>query len=544
MRRIFMLLTAGVFAVALFAGCSEQKEEQTPPDDVQTDNTEDADVVIFVDPLLETMVREAMGITEGDITAEQAEAVTELVLGIDWQQDAKEGSQIKDISGLEKFTNLENLELHFHAITDISPLAGLVKLNSLSLGGNPVEDITPLAGLTNLGWLTLFNCQAQDYTPLANLTGLGGLLMDHSTISDASMLSGLTQLWWLSLSNTQVSDVSPLAGLTNLRQLQLAGCPIKDYSPLAGIYPNLEEADFTIVASLRELGFAPIDNAPQVESYKTEEMYILVNHAEWGENDNKEQENAVLLCKNYGTENEITVIYYPDTRVYLVFSESGNFRYTYDSQNDIIDVENGGDNANAFMEQAYDSVDPYPVLTPIKDFMNVLTQTFGVSADILYNLPREEKVMDSSSLAALGFVADQKNAWYLFEQHEPRYYSVTINNPEWGVWEEGGDVSVFTPLSDEYRIVVTYYLDEKKFAVGADDNNGGGAKYEYYIETNEHTDGWCSDEELTVEQYFKKAIDDQAIDDVYLYPVQLMQQYISDTFGLTIEELYALPTGE
>jgi hypothetical protein len=196
------------------------------------------------------------------------------------------------------------------------------------------------------------------------------------------------------------------------------------------------------------------------------------------------------------------------------------------------------------MGKAYDSVDPYPVLTPIKDFMNILTQTFGVSADILYNLPREEKAVDSSSLAALGFVADQESAWYLFEQHTPQYYSVTINNPEWGAWEEGGDVSVFTPLSDEYRIVVTYYIDEKKFAVGADDNDGGGAKYEYYIETNEHSDSWCSDEELTVEQYFSKAIDDSAVDDVYPYPVQLMQKYISDTFGLTIEELYALPSGD
>ena len=542
MRKIFILLTAVVFAVSLFAGCSGQKEEQTPPDDVQTDTPEETDIVVFADPLLESMVREAMGKPEGDITAAEAETVTELNLSVDYQQTPAEGSQIKDISGLESFTNLENLELHFHAVTDISPLAGLVKLNSLSLGGNPVADITPLSGLLNLEWLTLFNCQAQDYVPLANLTGLGGLLMDHSTISDASVLSGLTQLWWLGLSNTQVSDVSPLSTLVNLTKLQLAGCPVTDYSPLAEIYPNLEEADFTIVASLRELGFAPIDNAPQVESYKTDGMYILVTHAEWGENDNKEQENAVLLCKNYGTENEITVIYYPDTGGYLVFCNPRNFRYTF--INEKVDMEYGEEEANTFMNEVYDEVDPYPVLTPIKDFMNILTQTFGVSADILYNLPREEKVIDASSLAALGFVADQESAWYLYEQHEPRYYSVTINNPEWGAWEEGGDVSVFTPLSDDYRVVVTYDIDEKKFVVGADDNDGGGAKYEYFIETNEHIDGWCSDEESTVEQYFKKAVDDSEVEDVYLYPVQLMQQYISDTFGLAIEELYELSSEE
>ena len=60
----------------------------------------------------------------GDITLAEAEAVTELQLGIDWQPQAP-NSQITDISGLEHFINLEDLNLSFHAITDISPLAGL-----------------------------------------------------------------------------------------------------------------------------------------------------------------------------------------------------------------------------------------------------------------------------------------------------------------------------------------------------------------------------------------------------------------------------------
>ncbi len=93
----------------------------------------------------------------------------------------------KDISGLENFKNLENLNLNFHAIEDISPLSGLTKLRSLSLGGNPVADIAPLSNLTGLGSLTLFNCQAKDYTPLSKLSGLGMLLLEYSTISDVSM---------------------------------------------------------------------------------------------------------------------------------------------------------------------------------------------------------------------------------------------------------------------------------------------------------------------------------------------------------------------
>ena len=207
MKKLLATLLVMIMVCAL-AACSP------PPEPEKT--------VVFSDPLLEEMVRTAMNKPEGDITLAEAETVTELKLSIDWQQEPAPNTQIKDISGLENFKNLEILELHFHAITDISPLAGLTKLANLSLGGNPIADITPLAGLTSLGALTLFSCQAQDYTPLANLTGLGMLLMDHSTISDVSMLSGLTELWWLGLTNTQVSDVSPLTTLTNLRKLQLS----------------------------------------------------------------------------------------------------------------------------------------------------------------------------------------------------------------------------------------------------------------------------------------------------------------------------------
>ena len=540
MMKISLCIIIVIIIVISMAACGTPASEEIISATPST--TETTEIVTFNDSVLEAMVREAIGIPEGDITVEEAEAVTELILSIDYQQDPAEGSQITDLTGIEYFINLENLELHFHAITNISPLAELTKLNSLSLGGNPVADIAPLSKLTNLGWMTLFNCQADDYSSLANLTGLGGLLMDHSTISDVSMFSGLTQLWWLGLSNTQVSDVAPLATLVNLTKLQLEGCPITDYSPLAGIYPNLEEADFTIVYSLRELGFAPIDNAQQVESYKTDEMYILVHHTAWGAQENKDQENAVILSRNYSNENEITVIYYPDNKDYLVFSNAKDFRYIYDSQNEETRFEYGEENANEFMAEAYNEVDPYPLLTPIKDFISTLADTFGVSADILYSLPRE--VADTSSLTALEFIADPENAWYLYEQLEPRYYSVTINNPEWGSWEEGGDVSVFTPLSNEYRIVVTYSIDERKFAVGADDNDGGGAKFEYFLDTSEHIDGWCSSEEMTLEEYFINAYNDPGIEDIYLYSVKIMENYINDTFGMSIEELYSLPVGE
>jgi hypothetical protein len=77
-----------------------------------------------------------------------------------------------------------------------------------------------------------------------------------------------------------------------------------------------------------------------------------------------------------------------------------------------------------------------------------------------------------------------------------------------------------------------------------DDNSQGGGSFEYFIDTGEHFDIWCSYPDKTVEEYFTKAYNDPAIMDVYQHSVDLMEQYVSDTFGMTIEELYTLPTGE
>lgn len=546
MKKILCVSLAAMLALGLL-GCGTPAATEAPTSALAAEPTAES-VVVFADPVLEAMVRAAMGKPEGDITVAEAEAVKELKLGIDWQQQPAENTQIKDISGLENFKNLENLELQFHAITDISPLAGLTKLTSLALGGNPVADVSPLAGLTSLGSLTLFNCQAQDYTPLANLTGLGMLLMDYSTISDVSMLSSLTELWWLGLANTQVSDVSPLSTLSNLRKLQLAGCPVSDYSPLSAIYANLEEKDFSIVASLRELGFTTNDSAPEVEGYKTEEMYVLVNRAEWGDMNTEDEVNMVLagevnmvlLCRNYGTENEITVIYYPDEKKSLVFSHPKDFRYTFDHKNDEMNMEYGEDRAAAFMAEAYDEVDPYLLLTPIKDFDRVMADTFGVSANTLYTLPREteaaqpaeQPAASENSLIGLGFGFDDAGTCGVYEQHEPHYMSVAIHRPEWGEWN--GDWNIeYMDVVNGYTMLMWYYANEGKWHIAIEGDNGGS--YDYYPATGEH-DGHPEN----IPQVFNAVFGTQG-DDFYDKPLAYFEQLVQERFGMSVEELYALP---
>ncbi len=198
------------------AACSPSASDLVDTQPSPTQQLAPEQTITFADPVLEAMVRAAIGKPDGDITVTDAEAVSVLILSSEWRRLLPDAAPIRDIGGLEYFKNLESLDLSFHAVADITPLAGLKKLTSLSLSNNPVTDISPLAGLTSLKVLILTGCKAQDYAPLAKLVNLDFLMLDHATIA----------------------DVSPLASLTKLKHLYLTGSPINNYFPRSDIYQN------------------------------------------------------------------------------------------------------------------------------------------------------------------------------------------------------------------------------------------------------------------------------------------------------------------
>ncbi|NLE12229.1 MAG: leucine-rich repeat domain-containing protein, partial [Clostridiales bacterium] len=510
MKRIISLLLIALLFVSL-AACAAQPAEQswqtvqpTQPSEQtaspqETDTPEPEKVVVFADPALEAMVRGAIGKPEGAITLAEAEAVTRLDVSFDWQQYVADAKPIEEISGLENFKNLESLDLSQNAIADITPLAGLTKLTLLVLDGNPVADIAPLGALTNLKVLAMSGCAAQDYSPLANLTGLECLMLKNSTLYDAS----------------------PLAGLKSLKRLYLEGCSLS-YSPLADIYDNLEEKDFIIASTLADLGFY-MDPGIKQACYDDEQVSVHINHGEWGEPNVEWGLNCVrtvFMADSYKAD----IGYYPIHDVYVVMAsneEGGALNYLFF----VADGGFGfgiGDRASSerHIRAIFPDADSEDLLlAPIEFHAAALEDIFGMTAAELFELP-----YSPPSLTSLGFVESEEVSGYLYVHNGAGdYFDLSIHDPKQEAWESGGEVCFFMPLSEEYRIAVTYHVNEKRFAVGADDNGGGGAKYDYFIDSDKHIDEWCSDRNMTVEQYFMKAINDPSITetaDVYKYSVK------------------------
>ncbi|MCB9230517.1 MAG: leucine-rich repeat domain-containing protein [Bacteroidia bacterium] len=171
-------------------------------------------------------------------------------------------SRVKDLSGLEKLTQLEILKLGGnHGISSLESIQGLKKLNTLDLFSNQVVDASPLAalpllehldiscngrldiqsltGLTQLKSLNLRMCGVEDISPLKSLVNLESLDLDHNRIRDPGPLESMTKLSYLTADGNLVEDLLPLLQLTCLKKCSLMGNKIKNI-PLGFNHPGMK----------------------------------------------------------------------------------------------------------------------------------------------------------------------------------------------------------------------------------------------------------------------------------------------------------------
>ncbi len=88
-----------------------------------------------------------------------------------------------------------------------------------------------------------------------------------------------------------------------------------------------------------------------------------------------------------------------------------------------------------------------------------------------------------------------------------------------------------------YVLRITYNADEDRYHISADKDNAGAA-FDYLSVTKEY--GWEYPDQDTVKRMFNGAFGTQG-EDFYEKPLAFFEQLLQERFGMSMEELYALP---
>ena len=193
-----------------------------------------AETVNIPDTNLRAAIAEALGKAPGDtITQADIAKLTHFIA-----HDAS----IRNLTGLEFATELEEIRCNNNLISDLSPLSTLMDLHTIEFRHNVIEDLSPVAGLISLRWLVVPYNLIADLSPVKGLVSLHGLDIGGNVITDYSALSGLIKLGRIWMGENPSADLSPLSGLISLTGYQSWGTPIFNVSALAEL-PKLTSLD-------------------------------------------------------------------------------------------------------------------------------------------------------------------------------------------------------------------------------------------------------------------------------------------------------------
>jgi len=140
------------------------------------------------------------------------------------------------------------------------------------------------------------------------------------------------------------------------------------------------------------------------------------------------------------------------------------------------------------------------------------------------------------SLTKLGFGFDQDGVCGVYQEHEPHYMNVAVHRPEWGEFNEDWNLEYLDEING-YGLRITYNLTNDQYHITID-NKGVSAAYDYSPSTKTYF-GEYPDVD-TVKKEFNGAFGTQDTE-FYDKPMAQFEAVVLDRFGLTLDELYALP---
>jgi LPXTG-motif cell wall-anchored protein len=179
---------------------------------------------------------------------------------------------IKDVSGLEYMTNLENLTLEEVELENVKFISKLRELKSVSITYSKLQDIGPLAELEHIENLSLRNNKISDLSPLSQMKNVKILDVNSNHIKDIKPLFTVTSLKTLTLANNQVSSAS-LEGIEQLKNVKKLSLSNNGLTNIEHITAMKKLADLDLSKNDLE-NITPLSKLSTVQSLDLEENYI------------------------------------------------------------------------------------------------------------------------------------------------------------------------------------------------------------------------------------------------------------------------------
>ncbi len=243
------------------------------------------------------------------------------------------GYKIRDLTGLESFENLRNLNVSENSFTTIEPLKYCKNITDLNASNSPISNnnnaIIELkqlrkldlsnTGMTNIDnlnkfinsfeeWetcyiddLNLSSNAIEDITGIEKMSEIQNLYISNNKLSDISNLEKLTKLKVLNVSSNNIEDISKLANIVTLRTLNISNNKIKDISSIykgitAFYFSGNNVKDITSLKKMTSLTDLVMNNN-KIEDI-TAIQNILINHEF-----SMEQQEIVRIIENDITGN-------------------------------------------------------------------------------------------------------------------------------------------------------------------------------------------------------------------------------------------------
>ncbi len=178
------------------------------------------------------------------------------------------GTNISDISPLEKITELRKLDLSNTAVSSLAPIANLKFMGELNINKTKVRDLEPIKNLKSLRKLYVNSNELTNIDAVQNLVKLTDFECVENLLKTIDSVKGLVNMEKFNCSLNEITNVNAVKDLIKITDLRFGKNQVESLDPLRNMI-DLVRLD---IFNNKITNLAPISN-----NYKIAFLYIDFN---------------------------------------------------------------------------------------------------------------------------------------------------------------------------------------------------------------------------------------------------------------------------